>query len=110
MKLSEQVARALEPKEPWVRTVINPEWIVPEIEKLEAKAANWDLLEKLPDEHGIYRDSMRAHTHQNDWGVFVYEYGCGTMNVNDIVSADTPAAALKAYWENRPELEMPEVV
>jgi hypothetical protein len=80
-----------------------PDEYIAAIQALEEKAASWDMLEKLPDSHGLLFDKTRWHDHKHDWEVFLYEYGCGTMNVTTITSADTPAEALTAYWKKKNE-------
>jgi hypothetical protein len=106
MKLSKNVAVLSKPENPWTVSVINPEWLVPEIEKLEADSAlldgliemmfEWDEERKLSAKY-ICVSGRHFPTHVlggldlNTACVFEYFDG----RVNHVMRAPTPREAIE---------------
>lgn len=75
-----------------IRATAISDTLIAEIQALEEKAANWDLLEKLPNDSGLVKDNR----------------GLWILILNSIKTdlANTPAEALKAYWDSKKENEI----
>lgn len=59
------------------------------------KAANWDMLERLPYGTGLNKEELH---HNDHW--FITKFAWADLP-ETIVNGKTPAEALKAYWESK---------
>lgn len=111
MKLSEQLTKDFSeleafPNRDYTMSQDYLKQLIRDVQALEEQAANWDLLEQLPLDCGIHHDSYAASGDSGSWSCgesFPYESGLDGPSY-----CDTPAEALRIYWEGKSKVDCPE--